>query len=520
VTAPPPDPPAPAPVGLVWLRRDLRVDDHAALHAALSACRRVHCVFVFDREILDALPSRQDRRVAFIRESLVEVDAALRTFGGALLVVHDRARDAVPALAARLGAGTVYAARDHEPAAVDRDAAVARALRADGRTLVLVKDQVVFDTSEVMTGAGRPYAVFTPYRRAWLARLAQLGDDASPGTPLAEHPVRALAPGRLSPAPAGCLPAAVAGLAGPEPLDGVPSLEAIGFAPVDLAAIRLAPGASGGAALLGDFIGRIGRYGAARDYPALKGPSYLSVHLRFGTVSVRRLVDLAQRTIAADPAAADGAQTWRSELIWREFYAQVLHHHPHAAHRSFRPEYDAVRWEDGAHGDALFAAWREARTGYPLVDAAIRQIRASGYMHNRLRMVVASFLCKDLGVDWRRGERWFAAQLNDYDLASNSGGWQWAASTGCDAQPWFRIFNPVTQSLRFDPQGAFIRRYVPELARYPDAAIHAPWLVPAAEQERLGCVIGRDYPAPIVDHAQARERTLARYAVVRGSGSR
>jgi deoxyribodipyrimidine photo-lyase len=494
------------------------VDDHAALSRALAASGRVHCAFVYDRDILDALPSRADRRVEFIRDALRELDAALRAMGGGLIVVHDRATDAIPALAARLGVARVVAARDHEPAALRRDDAVAARLAADGRTLELVKDQVVFETDEVLTGAGRPFSVFTPYRNAWTKRLEAEGADGAPGTPLAPWPVREIAAGRLASPPAGLRAADAPGPCGTAPVDGVPSLEAIGFERTDLSTLALPTGASGASRLLDDFLARIGRYRDTRDFPAVRGPSYLSAHLRFGTVSIRALARAAMHAIRTDPAAADGARTWLSELVWRDFYFQVLHHRPHVESRSFRPEYDAIRWEDGERGDALFAAWCEARTGYPLVDAAMRQLLASGYMHNRLRMVTASFLCKDLGVDWRRGERFFADRLNDYDLAANNGGWQWASSSGCDAQPWFRIFNPVTQSRKFDAKGAFIRRYVPELANCPDDAIHAPWELPAAEQARLGCVIGRDYPAPVVDHAQARARTLERYSVVKSAG--
>jgi deoxyribodipyrimidine photo-lyase len=203
-----------------------------------------------------------------------------------------------------------------------------------------------------------------------------------------------------------------------------------------------------------------------------------------------------------------GAATWLSELAWRDFYFMILHHHPHVVERAFRPEYDGIRWESGADADELFRAWCGGRTGYPLVDAAMAQLNQTGYMHNRLRMVTASFLTKDLGIDWRRGERYFAEKLNDYDLAANNGGWQWAASTGCDAQPWFRIFNPVMQSEKFDPEGKFIKRYLPQLAALPAKHVHAPWLAPA-EQQPAG------YPVPIVRHDEARKRTLARYSVVK-----
>jgi deoxyribodipyrimidine photo-lyase len=236
------------------------------------------------------------------------------------------------------------------------------------------------------------------------------------------------------------------------------------------------------------------------------------VHLRFGTVSVRRLVREAWHRMAE---GSRGAEVWLTELIWREFYHQVLHHHPHVVGHAFRREYDALRFEHGKHAEADFAAWCEGRTGYPLVDAAMLQLNQSGYMHNRLRMVTASFLVKDLGLDWRRGEAYFATHLNDFDLAANNGGWQWAASTGCDAQPYFRIFNPVTQSQKFDPEGKFIRRYLPQLARLPDELLHAPWTAKPVDLAAAGLELGRDYPAPIVSHAVARMATLERYGAVK-----
>ena len=489
----------PTGTAIVWLRRDLRLDDHAALSAALARFDRVQPVFVFDRTILDPLKGSSgeacaDRRVAFIWQSVRALDARLRELGGRLAVLVGDPRKQIPAFAARLGAAAVCANRDYEPEAVNRDDAVRRALAADGREFLGFKDQVIFERDEVLTGQGRPYSVFTPYRNAWIKRLAD--ED------LAAHPVRLdsrlLDPSLL--APADC---------------ELPSLAELGFAPTNLEALGIEPGEAGARKLLDDFAQRIGRYREARDFPATRGPSYLSVHLRFGTLSIRAAARLARSAMRADPAASDGAGTWLNELVWRDFYFQILHHHPHVVDRAFRPEYDAIRWVDGARGEALFEAWREGRTGYPIVDAAIKQIRHSGYMHNRLRMIVASFLVKDLGIDWRRGERWFARQLNDYDLAANNGGWQWAASTGCDAQPWFRIFNPVTQSQKFDAQGRFIRRYLPQLANLSDKAIHAPWLASPAELERAGVRLGVDYPRPIVDHAEAREATLKRFGAAR-----
>ena len=477
---------------LVWLRRDLRIDDHAALHRALTTARRVWCAFVFDAAILDPLP-RADRRVAFIRESLVELDAELRRLtggNGGLLVCHGRADEEIPRLAARLSAQAVIASHDDEPEALARDARVRQALAANGRAFHTVKDHVVFERSEVLTQAGGPYGVFTPYKNAWLKKV----DDFY----LKAYPVERHA-SALAPPPKGMA-------------TGVPTLAEIGFEPSNLATLKIPTGASGGGALLDDFLTRIDDYETSRNFPAAKGPSYLSVHLRFGTVSIRHL---AREAHARATAGSQGAAVWLSELIWRDFYHQVLHHHPQVVHDSFKPDYDRIVWETGPVADDHFSAWCEGRTGYPLVDAAMAQINQTGYMHNRLRMVVASFLVKDLGIDWRRGEAYFATHLNDFDLAANNGGWQWASSSGCDAQPWFRIFNPVSQSEKFDPTGKFIRRYLPALAALPDKAIHAPWAARPLELAAAGLALGRDYPLPIVDHEAARARTLTRYAVVK-----
>jgi deoxyribodipyrimidine photo-lyase len=477
---------------LVWFRRDLRDFDHAALSHALRDAREVLCVFVFDREILDALPSRSDRRVEFIRESVVALDQSLQKRGGALIVRHAHSRDAIPALAAELAVGAVYANRDYEPQAIARDAAVEEALADRGIAFRTSKDQVIFERDEVRTRQGTPFGVFTPYKRTWLASLTPAH--------LAPHPVVGQ-PGVLAMPP-------------PALANGVPTLTELGFRGTNLRELNVATGMSGGAALFASFRRRIERYRELRDYPARNGPSCLSVHLRFGTVSIRALAAYAhQRSLLP---GGEGAATWLSELVWREFYSQLLWHHPRLREHAFKEEYDALPFPNDRR---LYEAWRDGRTGYPIVDAAMRQINATGYMHNRLRMVAASFLVKDLLVDWRWGERYFAEALIDYDLAANNGGWQWAASTGCDAQPYFRIFNPVTQSQRFDPEGKFIRRYLPELKALDERQIHAPWQVAPSILAAKGLVIGRDYPPPIVDHGAARNAALALFKSARNARS-
>ena len=494
-TAPPPS----LDAALVWLRRDLRVDDNAAVYHALRSARRVWVAFVFDSTILDALP-RADRRVEFIRDSLEGVDTELRALalaqgvnGAGLIVRQGVAAETLPALAAQLGVQAVFASHDDDPYAISRDKQVRGRLADLGIALHTSKDHVVFERSEVLTASGTPYSVFTPYKNAWLKKVDAFYLRAYP---VARH--------------AGTLAEMPAALAG-----AVPSLAQIGFEPSNLHQLRLPSGAAGARQLLAEFLtdAHIHRYAETRDFPAVKGPSYLGTHLRFGTVSIRQLARAAhERT----QGGSRGAEVWLSELIWRDFYHQVLHHHPHVVGASFKPAYDAIKWERGKAADALFAAWAEGRTGYPLVDAAMQQINQTGYMHNRLRMVVASFLTKDLGLDWRRGEAYFALHLNDFDLAANNGGWQWAASTGCDAQPYFRIFNPVSQSERFDPAGKFIRRYLPQLGMLPDKLIHAPWLARPVDLAAAGVELGKTYTAPVVQHDEARLKTLARYAVVKG----
>ena len=468
---------------LVWFRRDLRTCDHAAFYHALKTGRAVYCAFVFDTEILNLLPQRADRRVEFIWQSVQELAAALRAVGGDLLLLHGRARDEIPRLAAKLGVQAVFANRDYAPLARARDTAVAGVLAAQRVHFQTCKDQVIFEGGEVLTQSGTPFSVFTPYKNAWLRKL----DDPCFQPYPVEHYFD-----RLAKAGTGT--------------GTQPPLSALGFAITNPEPLAFGTGMKGATKLLRDFEKRIDAYAETRDFPALGGCSGLSVHLRFGTVSIRALVALARSRISR------GAAVWLSELIWREFYFAVLLHQPHVVNSAFRPEYASLQFENRKDH---FAAWCDGRTGYPLVDAAMHQINQTGYMHNRLRMVAASFLVKDLGIDWRWGEKYFADNLIDFELAANHGGWQWAASTGCDAQPYFRIFNPVTQSEKFDKQGMFIRSYLPQLERVPDRFIHAPWKMGAEEQQKAACILGRDYPLPLVDHAVARARTLERYADAR-----
>lgn len=461
----------PSNTALCWFRRDLRLNDHAVLHHAARTHSKIVCVFIFDQQILENL-AQKDRRVEFIWHALAQIKQQLQARASDLVVKVGWAESQIVELAQHFEAASVFAAEDYEPAARQRDATVAAQLEQIGCRLELVKDQVIFARDEVLAKNHTPYSVFTPYKNSWLARL-------TPEDWMAYEVETALS--RLHPLPA----------------TPMPTLAELGFQPTDLQDLKLPLAETGAQQLLDVFDQQIDRYQEQRDLPALDASSHLSPHLRFGTLSIRSAVALAQQH------AGPGAACWLAELIWREFYQQLLWHHPRVADESFKLQYRALAYENRTE---WFDAWRNGQTGYPLVDAAMRQLSQTGWMHNRLRMISASFLVKDLLIDWRWGEQHFAELLLDFDLAANNGGWQWAASTGCDAQPYFRIFNPVTQSQRFDPEGRFIRRYVPELATLSNKDIHAPWL---ARSLPAGFTLGRDYPAPLVEHAIQRERALA-----------
>jgi deoxyribodipyrimidine photo-lyase len=471
---------------LFWFRKDLRLDDNTGLwHAARDADGDVVPFYASEPAVL-ARPDLAATRVRFVLDSLADLGGACARAGSALALAHGDATETVPAAARAAGADAVYWNDEYEPWRVTRDAAVERALVAAGVRVKRFPDRLLVPPGAVRTGAGAPFVVYTPFRRACEQR------------PL-EEPWPAVA--RLAPHAL--------------PVPPLATLERLGLA---TSQARWPAGAGAARARLARFLeGGLAGYATARDVMAASGTSRLSADLAFGTLGVRAVAAAARAAAAADPRARVGADTFVSELRWRDFYTHVLWHHPHCEQGAFRRAYDALAWPgEPAHLDA----WRAGRTGYPVVDAGMRELAATGWMHNRARMVVASFLTKDLLLDWRLGERHFMDSLVDGDLASNNGGWQWAAGTGTDAQPWFRVFNPVLQGARFDADGAYVKRWVPELARVPVEWIHRPWQAPPLALAEAGVTLGEHYPFPLVDHAAQKERALAMYRAVRDDAAR
>lgn len=457
-----------------WVRRDLRLTDNLALATAAANGRAVVPVFVLDPDVL-ASPYHHsaDKRKAFLFHGLRALDADLRQHGSRLIVRHGRALEALTQLAAETQADVIVAGEDFTPFSVRRDALVARHL-----PLTLVNNLTVLHPAQILKADGSPYTVFTPFSRAW----------------------RQLVVSSLAPAP------------WPQPLHTplLPSTEL----PELPSPAYFWPGEYHAHEALSRFThganAPIHAYAQGRDRLDWDGTSALSPYLRFGMLSAVEAVAAAQEALkrAPTPEARAGAKAWLDELIWREFFIAILFHFPQVRQHAFRPELRDLPWSGD---EAAFSAWCEGCTGYPVVDAAMRQLAATGWMHNRARMIAASFLVKDLLVDWRRGEAWFMQHLVDGDPAANNGGWQWVAGVGTDAAPYFRVFNPTRQAARYDPYGAFVRAWVPELRRVPDEWVHEPWHMPASEQRSAHCVVGQDYPAPIIDHAFARDRALAAY---------
>jgi deoxyribodipyrimidine photo-lyase len=455
---------------LVWYRRDLRVADHVALQAALDAGADVVPVFCLDDRLLHGRHA-SGPRTQFLLECLEDLDRSLRDRGSGLVLRRGAPERELAALAREVGAGAVHCTGDAGPFARRRDERVAQALRAAGVELEAHPGLNAIDD----VAAGRPYTVFTPYHRAW-----------------GELPRRAVLP---APDELPALPRTRRGR--------IPSLGALGLA--QEVAEPLPGGERPARARLAVFLrAGVREYADAHDDLGRDGTSRLSPYLHLGCLSARE--------VEARLPAGPGAAAFRRQLAWRDFYHHVLAHFPANAHREFQERYrGTLRW---SRAQRRFEAWCEGRTGFPLVDAGMRQLRREGWMHNRARLVVGSFLTKDLAIDWRRGERHFMRLLVDGDEANNNGNWQWIASVGVDPQPAYRrMFNPTRQMARFDPDGGYVRRYVPELRAVPERYLREPWQMPSEVQHEAGCVIGDDYPAPIVDHAEARRAALERYRV-------
>lgn len=423
-------------LNIFWFRRDLRLDDNTGLYQALKAGLPVLPIFIFDTEILDKLENKHDSRVEFIHNALTEIDTELKKCDSALFTIAGKPADVWKKLTDEYDINEVFTNHDYEPYAAKRDAEVQELLGSKGIKLRTFKDQVIFEKNEVIKPDGKPYSIYTPYSKTWRAKFNT--------SDIEEFPVRDLQSNFYK------IKCAIL------------SLDEIGFQK---------SGISFPSKKVREDI--IKSYESTRDIPSIEGTSRLSVHLRFGTVSVRELVKHALKL----------NDVWLRELIWREFFMMILFHYPHSAVSSFKPEYDRIKWRNN---ETEFDGWCKGETGYPIVDAGMRELNATGFMHNRVRMITASFLCKDLLIDWRWGERYFAEKLLDYEMSSNVGNWQWAAGTGCDAAPYFRIFNPVSQQEKFDPELGYIKKWVPEYGN-------------------------SSYVKPIVEHKAARERTLIAY---------
>ena len=426
-------------VNIFWFRRDLRLHDNAALYHALKDKNPVFLMFVFDKNILDELDNKEDKRVIFIYEALKELQEKLKNSSSSLEVYYDFPENTFSHLLSKYKIEKVFANHDYEQYAIERDKKIKAILKTSGATLVTFKDQVIFEKDEVTKDDGKPYTVFTPYSRKWKAKLNNFYLRSYPTEKYFSNFYK------QTPFP-------------------IPSLVSVGFKYLD----TTFPDKFANETI-------IRNYYEQRNFPSVNGTSKLGVHLRFGTISIRELASKAKAL----------NETFLNELIWRDFYQSILWHFPHIGlHKAFKPEYENIEWRNN---EKEFELWCKGETGYPIVDAGMRELNQTGFMHNRVRMIVASFLSKHLLIDWRWGEAYFAEKLLDYDLAANNGGWQWAAGPGCDAAPYFRIFNPYLQTKKFDPELKYIKKWVPEFQ-------------------------GFSYPAPIVEHEFARKRCLEVYS--------
>ena len=426
-------------INIFWFRRDLRSHDNKGFFQALTSGLPVLPIFIFDKNILDELNDRSDARVTFIHEQIETLHSIFKKNGSGLHVYHSSPLDAFKELLEHYDVKHVFTNEDYEPYARERDSLIGDFLKSKGIEFTQAKDQVIFNPEEILNDQGQPYKVYTPYKNKWRNRVKP--DDYQ--SLVSENHLDNLHQVSIS-----------------DPI----SLEQLGF---KVSSIEI-PNASFDRDI-------ITRYEKNRDFPGIRGTTRLSVHLRHGTISVREAVARGMEL----------SDTWLNELVWREFYMMVLYHWPQVVDQAFKPEYDKIEW---LNDESEFASWCEGKTGYPIVDAGMRELNATGYMHNRVRMITSSFLSKMLLVDWRWGERYFADKLLDYELASNNGGWQWAAGTGTDAQPYFRIFNPYTQTEKFDKDRRYLKKWIPELD-------------------------SDQYPAPIIDYKMARQRALDTYKI-------
>ncbi|MBL7734269.1 MAG: deoxyribodipyrimidine photo-lyase [Chitinophagaceae bacterium] len=423
-------------VSVFWLRRDLRLEDNAGLCQALASEHPVLPVFIFDTNILKQFEDKKDRRVDYIHQALSNINYQLKSSNARLNTFYGNPADIFKMLSDKFDIQAVFCNRDYEPQAIKRDTEIYNFIKEQNIPFKALKDQVIFDKNEALKNDGAPYTVYTPYSRKWKELLT------------VEHykPCQTDFTNFLK-----------------QDSKEIHSLKDIGFQKTDMTFETPKLDAS-----------IIDEYGKYRDYPALQRTTQLGIALRFGAISIRKCVAFA----------LEHNQTWLNELIWREFFMQILYHFPKVVNQSFKAKYDNIQWRNN---EREFQQWREGKTGYPIVDSGMRQLNETGYMHNRVRMIVASFLCKHLLIDWRWGETFFAQKLNDYDLSANNGNWQWAAGSGCDAAPYFRIFNPTTQTEKFDKDLAYIKKWIPEFGT-------------------------NEYPKPIVEHSIARERSLKVYA--------
>jgi deoxyribodipyrimidine photo-lyase len=424
-------------VSVFWFRRDLRLDDNAGLYHALKSGLPVVPLFIFDADILSKLSDKTDKRVLFIHGEIERLNEELARYGSSLSVKMGKPLDVWKKLLHEFSIESVFYNHDYEPNAISRDKAVEELLQGKGVKVHSYKDQVIFEKNEVVKDDGSPYTVFTPYSRKWKEKLSPFYYKSYPVQNYASQFFKRTG-------------------------ETVPLLETLGFIKTEFTfPERKVKGAI------------IKNYNATRDYPGTEGTSRLGIHLRFGTLSIRRLVAYA----------LERNQTYLNELIWREFYQIILFHFPYVVHGAFKPAYNQIEWQNN---EGHFEAWCAGKTGYPIVDAGMRELNETGYMHNRVRMITASFLTKHLLIDWRWGEAYFAARLLDFELASNNGGWQWASGSGTDAAPYFRVFNPRLQMEKFDPDLKYVKRWVPEYGT-------------------------PDYAKPIVVHEKAREKVMQAY---------